>query len=1248
MLIINGKKHRIQLVAVASLVLIVLIVALRNYVPGTWLSGWDNLHTEFNFPLNVYRSVYAVWQEYQGLGLLGGMGHASDLVRELFLWAASMVIQPSLIRYFYHFLMLLVGVLGIYTVLYTTFLASISSKKRIVIAWLASIFYLVNLGTIQYFFTPFEPYSTFWGFFPWEIFVLLRFLNKPSRKNLTIFAIVNLLATPQAYVQTIFLVYLMCVGVFIGAHLLSMRTKWAFFNGSVAVVVIFLVNAFWLLPQLYFVKTNVAVTTNAVQNKSQVEKFFQQNKRRGTLADFVLMREYNFDAIEIDKVTQKPTYLMTTWIEHYAVPLTRYIGYGVFITALFGIVVSKKYRLALGMTLSLCAFGLMSDEPIVSLINNLIRVLPLVNQVFRNPFSKFIVPTIFVFSVGFALGLSVVLEALTKRSRELAAFVCAGIIVFFAWMGYPLITGNLFSPSVRVVVPHEYFALFNFFSTADQNGRIANLPQTNYWGWESYSWGSRGSGFIWYGIAQPIMDRAFDVWNNELEAYYWELHYALNSNSAEALNRVLNKYAISYVLFDRSFLPSDTLSVKYLLKEEDLLQNNPQTKLVFSQGSLSVYRVMQNQPIVSNIGLLQNTARVLKKETYSNEDRAFATVGTYQNMTSRTENSLTVPFESLFSGRFQNEHSYNIQSEGQSTVFSTSISPGTYTLKVPSIMEIETKIPVALEVKKIGTTLFVRTTVQEPALQLGETKIAQTAITQEVSFAQIQPDASKFVLSINALEYLPFALPTEVYTKIGTVYLNRDVPNYVRLFDITGKRSVRTVLTPVSFNNAHDCVTGQVLENRKAIESNGIQLSANSNSVCADFGQSFSVQKLALAAVNFTYRSQDAEIPQYCYFNTTSDTCLNKKDSSHFGFSQANRSVTEFFEVPPSSNNAQSFQFILNPDGDIKDTARMWYGDGSIDLYPNIGISIIDLGPYKDVNGYVYGPITVTKTSTFSATLPLVHDSLVPPEVISSHLYADKPALVSELYTGEAHTERLADPADTMRLFAKDNYITFALHFPNINLDTGVMMSVDVRNDYGFPLGIDAVGTTEKQRLISTKADLSKKFLTHTFIIPPLDEFSQGLDLYFFNESVNHIPTVNDVRAITLQEIPYRYLTSITLQKGAEPTSPQKLVPVAVTKKNISEYMVSVPNSNTTDQTLVLYQAYNPGWHAYLGGTELKEHVKINNWANGWTLRSSSFASQGKPETSSVVVIYLPQYLEFAGFVLLGLTIVLILRFRNP
>src|ERR1035437_11006185 len=96
---------------------ITFLLFIRNHSANTWLIGWDNLIPEFNFHVNIQRSIFAVWQEYQGLGLLGGMGHASDLIHQLSLLIMSFVIPTQLLRYTWTFLMLFTGSTGAYFLL---------------------------------------------------------------------------------------------------------------------------------------------------------------------------------------------------------------------------------------------------------------------------------------------------------------------------------------------------------------------------------------------------------------------------------------------------------------------------------------------------------------------------------------------------------------------------------------------------------------------------------------------------------------------------------------------------------------------------------------------------------------------------------------------------------------------------------------------------------------------------------------------------------------------------------------------------------------------------------------------------------------------------------------------------------------------------------------------------------------------------------------------------------------------------
>src|SRR5258705_9556121 len=127
------------------LVFVTTLICLLNYTPGTWYTGWDTLHPEFNFLLNFKRIIFGVWRGDQGLGAVAAHSHMSELPRLIILWVFSSVFDISFVRYLYIFLFFFLGPLGIYFFLKKPFFKdeSLSSKMA---AFLGSLFYIFNLG----------------------------------------------------------------------------------------------------------------------------------------------------------------------------------------------------------------------------------------------------------------------------------------------------------------------------------------------------------------------------------------------------------------------------------------------------------------------------------------------------------------------------------------------------------------------------------------------------------------------------------------------------------------------------------------------------------------------------------------------------------------------------------------------------------------------------------------------------------------------------------------------------------------------------------------------------------------------------------------------------------------------------------------------------------------------------------------------------------------------------------------------
>ena len=94
------------------LALIAVFICFNSFSPNTWLSGWDTLHPEFNFPLAFERLIFGVFRSDQGLGAVAAHSHMADLPRVILLFLGSLIFPISILRYLFISLCFIVGGLG--------------------------------------------------------------------------------------------------------------------------------------------------------------------------------------------------------------------------------------------------------------------------------------------------------------------------------------------------------------------------------------------------------------------------------------------------------------------------------------------------------------------------------------------------------------------------------------------------------------------------------------------------------------------------------------------------------------------------------------------------------------------------------------------------------------------------------------------------------------------------------------------------------------------------------------------------------------------------------------------------------------------------------------------------------------------------------------------------------------------------------------------------------------------------------
>ncbi|MBI2442626.1 MAG: hypothetical protein HYV40_01815, partial [Candidatus Levybacteria bacterium] len=604
------KTHWPQL----TLLLLSLTLCILNYTPGTYLSGWDTLHPEFNFSLNFQRILFGVFRPEQGLGAVAAHAHMVELPRMLLLWILSPVIPLSFLRYSYIFLMLIIGPLGMYYLVRRVLSKHTTHHSQLIVqpSFLAALWYLTNLGTVQQFVVPFEMFVTEYGFLPWLFYFAISFLLplspsgrgsvpthvgtgvrgnnaginllsiakwlysyiaiKRSNRPLLLFALLSFLASGMAYAATLWYMYFGFLALFLFLQSLPTLIKKDFSLGKRSLILLaitILVNAYWLLPNLYFAITQSATIQNANINKLFSEQAFLYNKEFGTPDNILLLKSFFFDWSIYNGRSFEP--LLKVWAQHIKNPFILSIGFLTGVIAIFGVISSfiKKsflnqvqpctWRYSLLGLLVFVLIFLFNDNPPTNFLFHLIgKVFPILEEALRFPHNKVQILYMLVFAIYFGIGNNLLLSMLSKYVHSFQKTIITGYCVLLAILSLmffvPAFQGKLLSPYMRIQLPNEYFQLFDFMNKQPDEARAAYLPVHSFWGWEYHQWGDspspsfQGAGFLWFGMKQPLLHRDFDRWSSYNEQAYKEFSFAVYSKNPTLLAEVARKYNTKYFI----------------------------------------------------------------------------------------------------------------------------------------------------------------------------------------------------------------------------------------------------------------------------------------------------------------------------------------------------------------------------------------------------------------------------------------------------------------------------------------------------------------------------------------------------------------------------------------------------------------------------------------------------------------------------------------------------------------------------
>lgn len=1191
------------------LILITIILIILNYQPDTILSGWDNLHPEFNIWMNLKRSFSSMWQEYQGLGLTGGMAYASDIPRQLLILILSPFVPIEMIRYVIVFLMLLIGPLGMYSL--TKYLTKEKQQTNL-IAFSSGLFYLLNLGTLQNFYAPYSAFNYLYGFLPWLILVFLKYLDKNTRKNFLILIIINFLAIPLAHTPVLFLVYGIVLAVISIVKLIQTPTKEYMKRIATIAATILILNSFWLVQTGYYFIQNETVTES--KNTEMVsEDIKEMNARSGQIDDVIILRGFWFDNSDmLDDGSFG--YMMPEWKSHINNPLIYGIGIFTFIIILIGVITSfrkQNHNNLLILPLFLIAiFMLLNNNPPTGwLYERLISSSDFWSEAIRFPFTKLITLGSLTYAYFFGLGIGA-FSSLTKNDNKswINSILAANTLFLLIAFMLPAFSGDLIYNRMKVEYPKEYSQTYKWFEKQDKEKRILMLPAHSYLGWEYYDFGYRGSGFIWYGIEQPIISRTFDVWSEHNEQIYYEVFHAIYSKDLTELENIIDKYEISYILLDENIVSPDGQDIRLYNKQtRDLLTKSKSIDLTQNFENIFIYETKNEN--TSGLKLLETDINIASIDGYSYEDNLFEKYGNY--FTNSSNNNIVYPITNFTSPNY----SFDKKEEELSLNIDLSDQSDHHALNLGDYFNKDDYYSISIYSEINNSKHILRFDHNSPSITVGEeTKDFNYSWTLEV------PKTAKYI-SIGE-EYL-LKIP-QIDSYIGDAHFKGEEFKVDFLTEISS-----TVDYTRSLNSTDIEVCGKELEDNFRGKSyqesdNTITLSAKYVDICLHKPIIQFNYQTDYMLLSYQYGNNKHVLPYVCLLEEGSEKCINKTQSNKYFHTETLTEVIDFARI---NNKTHDYWIQIHNKSISNDII-------SDITYKDIQLVQLDIVSSRVLNtpGDQIQSLDLPSNKTYSdmeITFPSYNNLLNISEDLSLHRSRSQELNCAlDPKTGEIETIR---DDQTIQYSALNAVNCDYFNYPLLNGNATYILNITGEKLSGKGLRIYYSNYENSNPDLEATINKDGTFNWHT-ILPQLNHNRDGFSLNIETSSI-HTKSVNIINEIKFTYRPSSWLSTIYLSNNLHEEN--KVREETIPKFDKIGTTIYTSTFETEENFILsLNQAYGSGWLAFDNNKPLTK-IKVNNWANGWKLESGKH---------NIIVIYLPQVIQwitiFTGSITLLMTII--------
>lgn len=1221
------------------LVLISLIICITNYKLGTFLSGWDTLHPEFNLGMYWQRITQSVWQEHQGLGAVATQAHAAEIPRMLFVWLFTTIFPLSFVRWAYFLLSLVLGPLGIYY-LSKYFLSEYKNGHKY--AFVGSLWYLLNLGTMQHFYVPLEMFAVLYAFIGWLFLYLSKYLRHGNKSDLVIFSLLTIFSSPMAHTSTLWFIYALFLGIFMAVvSIISWISKLglgALRRSVVAGLLTILLNLYWLLPNLYFIFNHAEDVKNAKITRLFSEEAILHNQHYANMLDISILKAFLFDwSVHVDGLFIK---IFDRWEIHLSSFLISALGLLIAIVVLYGALLTYKSKskdlfLSFFFMILISIFFLSMDTPPFGFLYDYIQEsLPLLKEALRFPFTKFSIPFMMVYAVFLSYGLLQLRSALAHLNIKVKDYIIiSSLSVFIILFAFPAFSGNLIGDIDKVKIPQYYSDAYEYINKQESNSRVATLPAHYLFGWVYYDWidngkvdsSYQGAGFSWFLSDNPILEREFDRWYPTNEEFYNEYQYAIYSKDVELLDYLIDKYQLGFIVLDESIIAPFSERSLFYADSKDLLSKSSKVYLDKTFGKLSVYKTRSSESIGSYVYTPNSMAFTSSKYAYSNIDPNFYVsnnLGSYQTVYYGNNEGVFNSVSPLFSD--DNELAHSLINSNNLTI----------------------------QYMGEGTIIIPKLSKDEP-------------IPSEISF-----DKSSI--------YVKYLYP-EIKTRNGFLVYN---PSQYKIIDYKGKNAVGILVDGVSLNDYgislpvlsdkeskaiiynKDFLYEEDLSNRiysavpadcgggsgvygKSLNRypNMVMLEAENKNVCLRFTVDIKNEIPVVYKVQFDYKNTVGSSPMYCVHGIGIPGCLNDK----YGKSPSKMTTVDgyehyvdyFYVGDPVIAN---LDLILETD-DKKESHNVEFKN--IKLSAHSIVDVVDLTPPDEA--YLKAETLKLSSSDFPLTMTLSYEGFDVSYLPGSASYNFYPRNCDNFNDGLYNRELKTFYANGMvegipyyEYTATDAISCDSIKPEGLNAKASYLFNFKSNNEKSKGLDICLLATNLDKCLIQDRlnnksvnsTELKYGILNESFILPPYP-LVEGMSVNLGNQSIGTVKTANKFYGLETRYIPYKWLKGIYVYNKLGDYKRQ--IDPTVSKKLKYMYEVMLSDNSTYPYPIVLNQSYEDGWKLFDKSTcrygiitpytcrmANADHFMAKNWANGWIINNGN---------GSYVIIFVPQYLQYWGYV---------------